>query len=297
MGAIDAAAPEPVEVLIGRAGAAVARAVVDLLGGTYGRRVVVLAGKGNNGNDGRDAARRLRRRGMRVHVLDAADLPEVLPACDLVIDAAYGTGFRGEWTPPTAPAPVLAVDIPSGVDGLTGQMPGGALTAARTVTFAALKPGLLLRPGADRAGQVDVADIGLDVSGGPGPRRRGRRCGRLAAPPGHRGAQVAGRRAGGGRFAGHDGRRPPDLRRRVPGRGGVRHPVQPRRRPRPHGPDRGRGPPAPGGGVGRGRARRCRRGTVRSPSARAWGPGPRRLPTSGRWWPAGPGPWWSTATA
>ena len=55
MGAIDAAAPEPVEVLIGRAGAAVARAALDLLGGTYGRRVVVLAGKGNNGNDGRDA--------------------------------------------------------------------------------------------------------------------------------------------------------------------------------------------------------------------------------------------------
>jgi NAD(P)H-hydrate epimerase len=55
MGAIDAAAPEPVEILISRAGAAVARAVVGLLGGTYGRRVVVLAGKGNNGNDGRDA--------------------------------------------------------------------------------------------------------------------------------------------------------------------------------------------------------------------------------------------------
>ena len=59
MAAIDAAAPEPVEVLIGRAGAALARAAVDMLGGTYGRRVVVLAGKGNNGNDGRDAARRL----------------------------------------------------------------------------------------------------------------------------------------------------------------------------------------------------------------------------------------------
>ena len=56
MGAIDAAAPEPVEVLIGRAGAAVARAALDLLGGAYGRRVVVLAGKGNNGNDGRAAA-------------------------------------------------------------------------------------------------------------------------------------------------------------------------------------------------------------------------------------------------
>ena len=66
MGAIDRAAPEPVEVLIGRAGAAVARAALDLLGGAYGRRVVVVAGKGNNGNDGRDAARRLRARGVRV---------------------------------------------------------------------------------------------------------------------------------------------------------------------------------------------------------------------------------------
>ena len=63
MGAIDRAAPEPVEVLIGRAGAAVARAALDMLGGSYGRRVVVVAGKGNNGNDGRDAARRLRRAG------------------------------------------------------------------------------------------------------------------------------------------------------------------------------------------------------------------------------------------
>ena len=62
MGAIDAAAPESVEVLIGRAGSAVAHAAVRMLGGTYGRRVVVIAGKGNNGNDGRDAARRLRRR-------------------------------------------------------------------------------------------------------------------------------------------------------------------------------------------------------------------------------------------
>ena len=53
MAAIDAAAPEPVDVLIERAGAAVARSARRMLGGTYGRRVVVVAGKGNNGNDGR----------------------------------------------------------------------------------------------------------------------------------------------------------------------------------------------------------------------------------------------------
>ena len=61
MGVIDAEAPEPVDVLIARAGSAVARAAVEMMGGTYGRRVVVLEGKGNNGNDGREAARRLRR--------------------------------------------------------------------------------------------------------------------------------------------------------------------------------------------------------------------------------------------
>lgn len=164
MGAIDAAAPEPVEVLIGRAGGAVARAAVRMLGGTYGRRVVVVAGKGNNGNDGREAARRLRRRGVRVEVLDLADAPGTLPPADLVIDAAFGTGFRGEWSAPTTEAPVLAVDIPSGVDGLTGAVGGQPMAAVRTVTFAALKPGLLLPPGAAYAGEVEVADIGLDVS-------------------------------------------------------------------------------------------------------------------------------------
>ncbi len=166
MGAIDRDAPEPVEVLIGRAGAAVARAAVGLLGGTYGRRVVVVAGKGNNGNDGRDAARRLRARGVAVRVIDAADAPEALPDADLVIDAAYGTGFRGAYDAPV-PLPgalVLAVDIPSGVDGLTGTAGEGVVAADATVTFAALKPGLVLPPGLELAGEITVADIGLDVS-------------------------------------------------------------------------------------------------------------------------------------
>ncbi|HMK13356.1 MAG TPA: NAD(P)H-hydrate epimerase, partial [Acidimicrobiales bacterium] len=164
MAAIDAAAPEPVEVLIGRAGGVVARAAVQLLGGTYGRRVVVLAGKGNNGNDGREAARRLRRRGVRVIEVDAHDAPPALPAADLVIDAAFGTGFRGAWRAPDSSSPVLAVDIPSGVDGLTGAVSERVMTAVRTVTFAALKPGLLLPPGSEHVGEVEVADIGLDAS-------------------------------------------------------------------------------------------------------------------------------------
>jgi ADP-dependent NAD(P)H-hydrate dehydratase / NAD(P)H-hydrate epimerase len=166
MAAIDAAAPEPVEELIERAGAAVARAALGLLGGTYGRRVVVVAGPGNNGADGRSAARRLARRGVRVQVLDVAAVPALLRDCDLVIDAAFGTGLRdGHHAPDPAGAPVLAVDIPSGVSGLTGEAMGSPPQAVRTVTFAALKPGLLLHPGRGLAGEITVADIGLDTSG------------------------------------------------------------------------------------------------------------------------------------
>ena len=105
MAAIDAAAPEPVEELIERAGAALARTALDMLGGGYGRRVTVLAGKGNNGADGRAAARWLRRRGVRVAVV-AADAPTSLPAAHLTIDAAYGTGLRRAYSPPE-PAPLL----------------------------------------------------------------------------------------------------------------------------------------------------------------------------------------------
>lgn len=164
MAAIDAAAPVPVAALVERAGVAVARAAVDLLGGTYGRRVAVIAGKGNNGADGRAAATRLRRRGARRVVLDPniATLPLEV---GLVIDAAHGTGLSRPFDLPVVPegVPVLAVDIPSGVDGLTGACLGLPVAADRTVTFAALKPGLLLEPGWEVSGEVVVADIGLDT--------------------------------------------------------------------------------------------------------------------------------------
>lgn len=165
MRAVDRAAPEPEDVLVARAGGAVAREALSMLGGAYGRRVVVVAGKGNNGADGRVAADRLRRQGIRVEVIDAGDQPARLPPSDLVIDAAYGTGFRGDYAAPDpAGAPVLAVDIPSGIDGLTGEAQPGAVRATATITFAALKTGLLLGAGFEHAGRVSVADIGLDVS-------------------------------------------------------------------------------------------------------------------------------------
>jgi NAD(P)H-hydrate epimerase len=162
MNAIDKAATEPVEVLIGRAGRAVAMIALDLLGGAYGRRVVVVAGKGNNGADGRAAAAVLSARGVRVSIVEASSLGagQRLPPVDLVIDAAYGTGFGGTYVPPDpGETPVLAVDIPSGIDGDTGV--GNALAAVATVTFQAYKPGLVLGAGPELCGQIVVADIGL----------------------------------------------------------------------------------------------------------------------------------------
>lgn len=174
MAAADAAATTPVATLIERAGAAVAREALQLLGGGYGRRVVVLAGKGNNGADGRVAARRLQRRGVRVEVIEALDAPDRLPPADLVIDAAYGTGFHGSYdAPESSSEAVLAVDIPSGVSGTTGEVTGRVLGAMRTVTFAALKPGLVLGAGRELSGEVVVADIGLEVSSAAGVVEQG----------------------------------------------------------------------------------------------------------------------------
>ena len=167
MRAADAAALADVshDTLVRRAGTAVAMAALAMLGGAYGRRVVVVAGKGSNGADGRVAAGVLERRGARVAVLDAAAVGDgaVLPPCDLAIDGAYGTGFRGSYTAPVVPAgaAVLAIDIPSGIDADTGEAPGDAVSADRTVTFAALKPGLLQGAGPAHSGMVEVADIGI----------------------------------------------------------------------------------------------------------------------------------------
>ena len=188
------------EALMERAGRAVARSAVDMMGGTYGRRAVVVCGRGNNGGDGLVAARHLARWGVRVAVVavealddlrepaatNAARLDEVasirvvrfdlavldreLRRADVAIDALFGTGFRGipedEWADAIAglnasPAPVVAVDIPSGVNGATGAVEGDAVRADLTVTFGAPKVGVVVLPGAELAGAVRVADIGF----------------------------------------------------------------------------------------------------------------------------------------
>ncbi len=170
MNAVDAAAlaSTPLEVLVGRAGLAVALTALDLMGGAYGRRVLVVAGPGNNGADGRVAAGHLRRRGARAEVVEAGS-PTTVGPVDLVIDAAFGTGFRGEYRFPAVPEKtlVLAVDIPSGVHGDTGATAGRPVSADRTVTFVARKPGLLQGDGVRLAGTVTVADIGLPAGRPP----------------------------------------------------------------------------------------------------------------------------------
>lgn len=167
MRAADAAADASHEELVRRAGWAVARSALQLLGGGYGRRVLVVAGPGSNGADGRVAATALGRRGARVQLVDAGDAASASrlarAGADLVVDAAYGTGLRDAYdAPDVGSVPVLAVDVPSGIAGDSGASSGTPVRAVRTVTFAALKPGLLLGDGPEHAGSVEVADIGVD---------------------------------------------------------------------------------------------------------------------------------------
>jgi hydroxyethylthiazole kinase-like uncharacterized protein yjeF len=185
---LDAAAEEPVEILMERAGLGVALAAVDL-GVGYGSRVAVLAGAGNNGGDGYVAARHLQNRGARVTVfalgypkgdfsparlasiravasgVSVVDMAPPEPA-DLIIDALFGVGFRGSLPAEIIPwldhdAPVISVDVPSGLLARTGEVAGKAFTADRTVTFHALKPGHILGEGPERCGSIELVDIGL----------------------------------------------------------------------------------------------------------------------------------------
>jgi len=166
----------PVEVLMDRAGRAVAWQARRMLGSTYGARVAIVCGKGNNGGDGLVAARVLRGWGVRVDVLELAaeveigDVERAVSRADLLVDAMYGTGFQGVLDGAAArtaelsdDVSTLAVDIPSGIDGLTGRSRGPAVRADATVTFAARKPGLCFEPGRSRAGDVLVADLGIEV--------------------------------------------------------------------------------------------------------------------------------------
>jgi NAD(P)H-hydrate epimerase len=154
-------------VFIQRAGYSVAVTARRMMGGCYGKRVVVIAGKGHNGDDGRVAAQHITLWGASVNIVSADEAGELFidpRNADLVIDAAYGIGFRGTWTPPIVfNVPVLAVDLPSGLNALDGTVEGGVLVADRTVTFVAPKTGMLLGDGPSLCGEIDIIDVGIDV--------------------------------------------------------------------------------------------------------------------------------------
>ena len=172
------AAGTPVAVLMERAGRAVAWKLRHVLGSCRGRRVVLVCGKGNNGGDGLVTASALRAWGARVavfelaHGVDRSAFAREIGRADAVVDAMYGTGFTGELRDDAAfvagvfdafTGSVVAVDVPSGIDGLTGEARGVAVRATHTVTFAARKPGLVFEPGHSYAGEVTVAEIGIDL--------------------------------------------------------------------------------------------------------------------------------------
>ncbi len=187
MGQADSAAAQrghPGPVLMDAAGRAVARAIQRH---TRRCRVLVLAGPGNNGGDGYVAARLLAQDGWPVRLAalapprpgsDAAGAarrwtgrtvpfsPEEAARADLVIDAVFGAGLTRKVTGLVAETlqaagRIVAIDVPSGLDGATGQPLGFAPRAELTVTFFRLKPGHLLQPGRDLCGHIELADIGI----------------------------------------------------------------------------------------------------------------------------------------
>jgi hydroxyethylthiazole kinase-like uncharacterized protein yjeF len=184
--------PDPAP-LMARAGLAAAE-LSRTLAGESGKPVLVLAGPGNNGGDALVVARHLKEWWFRVLVLcpagtekyagDAAaalhdwklaggEIAATLPAGEewsLVVDGLFGIGLQRDLTPDFAAlvgevnaldAPVLALDLPSGLDADTGCVRGTAIVADHTITFIALKPGLLTGDGPDHCGILHVADLGL----------------------------------------------------------------------------------------------------------------------------------------
>lgn len=180
----------PMLELMERAGVAAADAVLRRY--PDADRVSVWCGGGNNGGDGLVVARRLAAAGREVEVRLLVDpsrlrgdaetnferarergirfVEEPGPA-DLVVDALFGTGFTGAprkdaeeaiETINASGSPVVAVDVPSGVDASTGEVGGAAVRADATVTFHGRKVGLAVAPGRFLAGEIEVADIGID---------------------------------------------------------------------------------------------------------------------------------------
>jgi hydroxyethylthiazole kinase-like uncharacterized protein yjeF len=181
-------ASQPEGALMQRAAAGLAYAVGDLLGETYGRRVVLLVGAGNNGGDALWAGAMLARRGAAVEAWLLADQvhgaglaalrraggrvadPHDDHAADVAVDGIVGIGGRPGLREPAlgalehlAGVPVVAVDTPSGVDVDTGELDGPHVTASLTVTFGTHKVAHLVDPASAACGVVHLVDLGLDL--------------------------------------------------------------------------------------------------------------------------------------
>lgn len=178
----------PEGTLMQRAATGLAAVCADLLGRVYGKRVVLLVGSGDNGGDALYAGERLARRGAwvgavlagsKTHEAGLAALMraggrvverDALERADLIVDGLVGIGASGALREPyralveeanAARGPIVAVDVPSGVDAGSGRVEGPAVRARVTVTMGAYKTGLLVDPGAEHAGTVELVDIGL----------------------------------------------------------------------------------------------------------------------------------------
>lgn len=207
MTAIDACAINeygiPGLLLMENAASAVTAEAISILGGTKGKTVTVVAGRGNNGGDAFAAARLLHSRGVSVRVwligaktgisgdagvnltilerigiqlfelLDDNNLESLsldISKSQLILDGLFGTGLGREVSGLYAAAvikinasgkPVLAIDIPSGIDGLDGSIKGICINASVTITFTMPKIGLVIHPGCEYTGKLVVADIGI----------------------------------------------------------------------------------------------------------------------------------------
>lgn len=159
----SAEAGQEVDELMARAGRAVAEEAMRRF--PDARRFVAVCGGGANGGDGRIAIDILRSAGREAAVADEAG------EADVILDALFGTGFQGEPREDaarkieainSAGVPVVAVDLPSGVDASTGEVAGACVEATLTVTMHGRKVGLEVAPGRFHTGEVVVADIGLE---------------------------------------------------------------------------------------------------------------------------------------
>lgn len=167
---LAAEAGHDVDELMERAGRAVAEFVLEEW--DENESITIVCGGGNNGGDGRVAARVLREEERDVRIVDAKpdDEEKDLGSPGVIVDALFGTGFTGKPRPRAARlieqinaanVDVVAVDVPSGVDASTGEVAGAVVKAVATVTFHREKVGLYVAPGAFSSGEIDVVDIGL----------------------------------------------------------------------------------------------------------------------------------------